>query len=83
MAFFGRKKPRQTPELAAAEAAYADLILLSERLPKALQATCITRVERFRSDIDAAAKASGAANRLLQIESELRILIQNYKRQIT
>ena len=77
----GRKAPSgPSAEQARAEEAYADVILLCDTLSVEERAPLMAHAERLQIEIKRAAGEKGGYNRLVQIESELRMLLQRARR---
>jgi hypothetical protein len=67
-------------ERARAEEAYADVILACDALDVATRAPFMERAERLHADIKRVADGKDGYQRLVQIESELRLLAQRARR---
>lgn len=83
MGLFSRGRKAQagpSAEQKRAEEAYDDVIMMCDTLSVDERAPLMAHAERLKAEIRRAIGQSGAHNRLVQIESELRMLAQRAKR---
>ncbi|MGK0359418.1 MAG: hypothetical protein ACI9U2_001720 [Bradymonadia bacterium] len=83
MGLFSRGRKAQaapSAEHKRAEEAYADVILMCDTLSVDERAPLMAHAERLQVEIKRALGQPGAPNRLVQIESELRVLAQRARR---
>ena len=78
----GKAPTGPSTEQARAEEAYADVVLFCDTLSVEARAPLMAHAERLQSEIRRAAALKGAQNRLIQIQSELRVLLQRAKRRV-
>lgn len=83
MGLFSRKRKAEdaaSAERQRAEEAYADVILFCDALSVEARAPIMAHAEQLHAEIARAVTLPGAHNRLVQIESELRMLLRRAQR---